>query len=52
MWKESMEPVIKVKTALVNVTVDIPKEEIDQCGAEDTGKDERDDEVGSSHGKF
>jgi hypothetical protein len=28
MWKQDMEPMLKVKTTLVNVPVDIPQEEV------------------------
>jgi hypothetical protein len=48
--REDVEPMLQVKTALVDVPVDIPEQEIDQCCAEYTGEDERDDEVGSRHG--
>jgi len=36
--------------ALVDVAMDVPETEVDECGAEDAGEDEGDYEVSRCHG--
>jgi hypothetical protein len=47
--KADVEPMLEVKTASVNVAMDIPEGEIDQRCTKHAGKDQCDNEVGSRH---
>jgi len=45
-----METMLEFVTALVDVAMNVPETEIDECGAEDTGENKCDDEVSRRHG--
>ena len=45
-----MEPTLEFVAALVDVAVDVPETEVDECSAEDTSKNEGDYEISRRHG--